>query len=259
MAPVATQSSPRPARLAGFGLQRGAFAAAWLCVACGVSPRPEPPVTLPPPPTLDESRLSYRVPGDGEAPEAHVVIVGSADAVNTADCAEAPGCVVRAFNLDDTSPPVDAAVADDGSFELELGAEEGNTVRLEGIGPTAASGPEDLTLGRDGSLESLDAPLGDCLELNPRGLMWLERQAEGKLEVANSCERAIELVEPRARSSRDRLELGQDQSWPLTLEVNGLISIRIEATDGEPGDEYVFFVEATAPEKDRRAVSVRLE
>jgi hypothetical protein len=251
---MATQSSSRPANLTWLHWRRGVFAAAWLCAACGVSPKPEPPITVPKPPTLDDSLVSCRAPDPGDAAEGVVLIVGTAGAVDPEEG------VVRAVNLDDTSPAVEAAVSNDGSFELELSAEQGNQVRLEVLGLEAASGPRDLTLRKLGvALERVEPPLGDCLELDLGGLMWLKSKGQGELRVVDSCGLGIELAEPRPRSNRDQLQLGADLTWPLTLEKNEPIGVQVEATGGTPGDEYLFFVEATAPQADRRAVSVRLE
>jgi hypothetical protein len=236
------------------GWRRGALAAAWLCAACGVSPKPEPPITVEKPPTLDDTLVSSQPPDEGDAGSGRLFVVGSALAVDP------PAGVVRAFNLDDTAPMVETDVSDDGSFELELSAEPGDEIRLEVIGLRASSGPSDLTIVEPGApLEPVEQPLGDCLILSPGGLMWLGVEEKGELQVVDSCGRGIELAEPRLRSARDHLQLGENPGWPLTLEQNEPISIEIQATQGAPGDEYVLFVEATAPEADRRAVSVRLE
>ncbi|MBN1610553.1 MAG: hypothetical protein JW940_28240 [Polyangiaceae bacterium] len=249
---MATLCSPYPARAAWSGW--GVFAAAWLCAACGVSPKPEPPITVGKPPTLDDTLVSSRVPDQGEAAEGHLFVVGSALAVDP------PGGVVRAFNLDDTEPLVDADVSDDGSFELELSAKQGDEVRLEVIGLEASSGPSDLTIVELGAaLEPVEPPLVDCLGLSPGGLVFLAPQQKGEIEVVDYCGQGIELAEPRLRTDRDYLEIGGDLGWPVTLEKNEPITIQVRATEGEPGDEYVLFLEATAPQADRRAVSVRLE
>jgi hypothetical protein len=230
------------------------LAAAWLCAACSVSPKPEPPITTGKPPTLDDSLVSCRAPDGGTAAEGAVLIVGGPGSVD-------PGQgVVRAFNLEGTAPPVDVDVADDGSFEFELGAEPGDEVRLEVIGVEASSGPSDLTIVELGAaLESVEPPLSGCLEVTTGALMWLAPEQQGEVQVVDYCGRDIELARPRLRSDRDHLEVGGALGWPLTLEKNEPIRFQVQATEGEPGDECVFFVEATAPEIDRRAVSVRLE
>ena len=232
----------------------GVLAAAWLCAACGVSPKPEPPITAGKPPTLDDTLVSSRAPEKGEAAEGHLFIVGSAGAVDPWEG------VVRAFNLDATGPPVDADVSDDGSFELELGAEQGDEVRLEVIGLEASSGPSDLTIVEIGAaLERVEPPLAGCLEVTTGALLWLEPEQQGEIQVVDYCGSGIELAEPRLRSDRDLLEIGGDLGWPLSLEKDRPISIQVRATGGAPGDEAILFIEATAPEVDRRAVSVRLE
>jgi hypothetical protein len=249
-----TPRSPRPARVVCSGLRRSVLGAAWLCAACGISPKPEPPITTGKPPTLDDTLVSSRAPDEGEAAEGHLLIVGSALAVDP------PEGVVRAFNLDDSAPFVETDVSDDGSFELELNAAQGDEVRLEVIGLEASSGPSDLAIVEVGAaLERVEPPFAGCLELTPGALLWLEPKQKGETQVVDYCGRGIELAEPRLRSNGDPLDIGGDIGWPLVLAKGEPISIEVEATEGEAGDEYVFFVEATAPEVDRRAVSVRLK
>lgn len=223
--------------------------------ACGeesVSPKLEPPITVPKPPTLDISQISCRPSAAGEPDQGQAVVFGEA---GTADPA---GGIVRAYNLDDTSPPVDAPVDDAGGFELRLAITSGNTLRLELLGLEGSSGPKDLVVaGLGAPLEPLVEPLGACLSLDSGNLMLLESGESGELGVEGWCD-GIELAAPRPRSDRDRIRVGADKDWPLHLENGVPLPLHVEVLGGAPGDEYLFFVEATAPEHDRRAVSVRL-
>jgi hypothetical protein len=222
----------------------------WLLAACTVSPKPEPPITVPKPPTLDASHVSCRALDSGGDP----VIVGSPGAVDPAEG------FVRAYNLDDTAEAVEAAVTADGGFEVSLAVEPGDEVRLEVIGPTAGSGPSDLVVGEIGAaLTPVVRALGDCLSLNPGGLLWVAPGGAGELLVEDLCGGGIELATPRPRSALDRLEVGTNLTWPVTLSANVPAALRVTVLAGGPGDEYLFFVEATAPVAERRAVSVRLE
>lgn len=231
----------------------GALAA--LISACGeqtMSPKLEPPITVPKPPTLDLAQISCRSAPEGDAGPKRTAVVGGPGAVDPAEG------IVRAYDLDDTSPPVDSPVSGDGGFEVDLAVEPGDRVRLEVIGQAGESGPRDLVLRElDAPLEPWIEPLGDCLSFNPGYLLWVGSDGQGELVVEGSCN-GIELSTPSPRSKRDRIRIGADQDWPLSLEKGAPLSLRIEVLEGEPGDEYLFFLEATAPESDRRAVTVRV-
>lgn len=224
----------------------------WGCSEESVSPKLEPPTTVPMPPILDTSRVSCRSAPSGDAGLEATVVVGEAGAVDPAVG------IVRAYNLDDTSPPVEAPIADDGGFEVPLDVSPGSSVRLELIAPYAGSGPSDFVVEElDAPLAPLVEPLGDCLSFDSGYLLWVEPGTVGELVVEGFCD-GVELVAPRPRSDRDRIRVGANLDWPLTLENGVPLSVDVEVLEGEPGDEYLFFLEAIAPEPDRRAVSVRV-
>lgn len=226
------------------------LAAVWLTAACSVSPKPEPPITVPKPPTLQDTLVSWRA----LEPGGDTVVVGRAGAVDP------PEGLVRAYNLDSTAAAADAPVAADGSFEAALSIAPGDAVRLEVIGLAASSGPSDLVVAEVGApLEPVASPLGDCLAIEPGGLLWVEPGAGGLIRVQDTCGVGIELSAPRPRTEADRLEVGAELDWPLALQRGVPVDLAVRILSGEPGDEYLFFIEATAPEAERRAVSVRLE
>ncbi len=247
MAEATARRSGTPSRAAP--LVAG-LAAVGLSTACSVSPKPEPPITVPKPPTLDESQVSWRTLDPG----GKTVIVGRAGAVDP------PEGFVRAYDLSSTAAAVDAPVTAEGGFEVALSVEAGDAVRLEVIGLVASSGPSDLVVAEAGAaLEPLASPLGDCLAIEPGLLFWVEPSADGLVRVQDTCGLGIELAAPRPRTESDRLEVGAEMAWPLALERGVPVSLTVRVLGGEPGDEYLFFIEATAPEPERRAVSVRLE
>ncbi len=247
MATDAARSPTTPARAAP--LVAG-LVAVWLSTACSVSPKPEPPITVPKPPTLEESLVSWRTLDPGGT----TVIVGRAGAVDPAEG------FVRAYDLDTTAAAVEAPVTANGGFEAALSVTPGDAVRLEVIGLVASSGPSDLVVAEPGApLEPLASPLGDCLAIEPGGLLWVEPGVDGEVRVQDTCGDGIVLAAPRPRTEADRLEVGAGLGWPLALERDVPVTLTVRILSGEPGDEYLFFVEATAPRPERRAVSVRLE
>ncbi len=247
---MATDAARSPAKTARAAPLVAGLVAAWLSTACSVSPKPEPPITVPKPPTLEASLVSWRTLDPGGA----TVIVGRAGAVDP------EAGFVRAYNLDTTAAAVEAPVTADGGFEAPLSVEPGDTVRIEVIGLAASSGPSDLVVAEPGApLDPSASPLGDCLAIEPGGLLWVEPGVEGEVRVQDTCGVGIELTAPRPRTDADRLEVGAELNWPLALERDVPVGLTVRILSGEPGDEYLFFLEATAPEPERRAVSVRLE
>ena len=231
-----------------------ALLAACALAACNTnstsSPKPQPPIMVPRPATIATSLVFHDAPEGGGTS----VIVGRAGAVEPA------AGFVRAYNLEGSDPASEAPVTADGGFELGMRIQEGDEVRLQVLATEQSSAPYDLVVGRlDVPLDRVVHALEGCLQLDPPRLLMLSAAAPFDLRVQNLCDDSIELAAPRPRGDVTRFEFGANLSWPLVLEREQPISVTVGAADGEAGDEEVFFVEATSPEYDRRALTVRIE
>jgi hypothetical protein len=201
---------------------------------CFVSPRPEPPQA-----TFDPDLVSG-VYGWG------VTLTGAAGAAAPA------GAVIRGTNLEDDSAPAEAVIQGDGSFELELNAEFGHEVRFQVIADGSRSAPLDAVVEEGGTLRPGPRPLADCLSLDPAA--ELDLADELTVTVSNGCGEAVTLEAPRLRRSDAAVELGADLTWPLVLARGEEVSVLVGAA--ELDDEAIFFIETSAPERDRRPITM---
>jgi len=208
---------------------------AFFGAGCIVSPRPEPPQA-----TIDVERLN-------DSWTYGPTIVGSAGA------AEPAGALVRAYNLDSELDSEEGVIEEDGGFEIDLPIEAGDEVRLQVIADDVRSNPVDLVVGPDGSSLSLvERPLGHCLTLDPAA--QLDLVESGAVRVTNHCGSEARIERPRPRRPIDALELGEGVTWPATVPDGDSITVNVRA---EPGfDEDLFFIEASAPESDRRPITL---
>jgi hypothetical protein len=206
-----------------------------LVAGCVISPRPEPPQA-----TLDMDLVNS---GRHFGP----TIIGDPGAASPA------GADVRAIDLDTEAARAAARIEDDGSFEIELEIHDGDVVRLQVVGDDVRSEPIDVLVADLGTtLEPVVPPLGDCLILEPAEEIDL---AEGRrVAVDNDCGREVVIEQPTLRLPIAGIEIGADLAWPLSLADGDSVDVRVEA---EPGfaTEDVFFIEASAPEHDRRPIT----
>lgn len=208
--------------------------------ACGISPKPEPPDSVP---VVNLGQVTAQEPSDGD-PTAIEGAPGAADP---------PGALIRATNLDSQDNPVDAVVADDGSFAIDMMLMAGDEIRLQVIDDTQRSEPADFVVG-PGQSPPLPAPrpLADCFTLSPSTVARLDRF--DAVVAFNGCDEAL-TVEVATRRSAPGLSFGGGMTWPMNLAPGASVSIPILAPDDAVFEEVVF-VRATAPETDRRPVTL---
>jgi len=218
----------------------------WLCtfvtVGCAISPKPEPP----------EASLNL----GGVKADTLVAVFGDLDIVGEPGTAQPPGALIRAYPLDTSDPPIEATVKPDGSFELLGVASKGEEVRLQLVTEDSRSEPLDVVVGERGSpCVAALRPLTSCLELDP--VKEIELGSRPTLTVRNGCASAVTLAAPRPRRELTELGLGTNIAWPATLQSGETLTINIQLTSTASFDEELFFVEATAPERDRRPITLR--
>lgn len=204
--------------------------------ACFVSPRPEPPQADI---ELDRIFTDPFVYG--------TTVEGGPGAASPA------GAAVRATSLESVAPPVEALIRDDGSFELELDVNPGDEVRFQVVTSTERGEPVDAVIGADGGLSPAERALAGCLILAPPA--ELDLSEAGAVTVRNGCGEEVRLQEPRLRRPLAGIEIGGDLSWPLTVADGDEIRVRV-AGETEPEREEIFFIEASAPEPDRRPITI---
>lgn len=213
-----------------------------MTVGCAISPKPEPP----------EASLNL----GGIKADALTVGLGDLDLVGEPGTAQPPGARIRAYALDQSEPRVEATVEADGGFVLPHVAGPGEEVRLQLITDTLRSEPADVVMGHQGSpCLAAVRPLAACLELVPA--KELELTSQNLVTVRNTCAGSVTLAAPRPRRELPELGLGATIAWPATLESGATLAIDIQVATQASFDEEIIFVEATAPEHDRRPITVR--
>ncbi len=209
---------------------------------CSISPKPQPPV---PGSGFDFGKVKTHDTGTF-GPKA---IEGGPGA------ASPPGALVRAVNLELPEDPVDGIIADDGSFEVELTLTEGDEVRLQIIDGDDRSDPVDVVVGPDDTSPALAVrALGGCLTLTPPA--EIDVAIEQLVEVHNGCGEGVTIIEPTLRRPTPGLSVGIGGTWPAQVAAGSSISVAVEFQAPEGTLEEIAFVEATAPESDRRPITV---
>ena len=246
-AALRTANGCRAAARTWGGYARRSSVAILLCaVACGVSPKPEPPVTVPKPPTFEA------------VPRVDTLTASSVGITADPLTVDPPDGILRAYNLETADPPHETPIQTDGSFELLLPGRVGDELRFELLLGSTGSAPKDWIVAEPGSaLAEVDAPLRDCFVVTP-SILFVSRGETVMVTVEDICGLGVELDEPRPRNAPGAFGVGEGQSWPLTLQVGHPVELPVVASGGEAGDEEIYFVEASAPELDRRAVTLRI-
>ncbi len=241
-----TGSKPGKGLAVRAGRWLSALGLAWGLVGCGVSPKPDPPdVAF----EFDPERTTFNEPDAPHSPERPVELVGGPGA------ASPPGAIIRLYPLGSDLPRAEAEVGMDGSFLMPevLGGQE---VRIQILHGTERSEPVDLWLDPDTAHPApVTRAFADCLVLDPD--KELELRSTHSVVVSNGCGDRVTLDAPVLRRAVSGIDLGTNQSWPVTLSPGGEIEIRVEPTAELDADEEIFFIEATAPETERWPITFR--
>lgn len=238
----------------GEGLDVRTLAATVLVAVTGcnadISPQPEPPVRQDPF-TVDFGQVEATVDSYSNSPSGLVGSPGSA---------KPPGATIRATNLERQDDPVETAIEDDGSFVLSFGVAVGDEVRLQIFADQLRSDPFDVRVEADAAPPTpVTRALEGCLMLSPAAELTLV-SGVGSVEVDNDCDEAVVIASPTLRRPVPGLSAGDLQSWPATLAPGESLTVVVGTDGSTPGPwSEVVFIEATAPQVDRRPVTVWLE
>lgn len=226
--------------------RRGALVAlsALLAGGCVVSPQPSPPAE----PSLDGSLIG--------APDigllvTEVVFEAAAGAVDP------PMGVVVVTNLDTTDPPVLAEVLPDGSFSVSLGGQRSDAFRFQAKQDGRRSQPVDRTFNEFGAV--VPVPVGlPCFEVEPEA--WIAFDGSGDahdIVVRNGCDVAVTVAPPRLR--RGVGPANANRTFLVdAIPPGGSSVIPMQADGGGEEREDVVFLDITAPEAARRALTITL-
>jgi len=228
-----------PARL----MAATASLAAALAQGCSISPMPEPPAEQP---TVDLGSVTTKLPHGTNEP---VTVEGGPGA------ASPPGAIVRVFNLDTADPPAESVVGSDGSFTIELNLDVGQEGRIQVLAETQRSSPIDFVAVGNGQPPALATrPLADCLLLEPA--LELDAAMGSAVTVSSQCPSAVTIDSPVVRRLVPGFQVGTGGSWPAVLGSGDSLSVSVEF-QASPGTlEEIFFIQAAAPQQDRRPVTV---
>lgn len=218
-----------------------------LFASCVVSPQPSPPNLSAGNVTTDDQTGDIidgtRVRGlPGAVDPAEGVVVGT--------------------NLDDaTRAPVAEPVREDGSFEVIIPGSRAGELRVQARNGSARSTPVDFVLDMDNAVSLSDPrPLADCFLVTPVyeldfGDVRIGQSAEARVRIENAgCAGDLELLAPRIREAGSPFTaIGEATLVP----VDGAIEIVLRVAPTELGAiEGTVFVEAIAPERDRRPLTL---
>ncbi|MGK4005836.1 hypothetical protein WMF31_24635 [Sorangium sp. So ce1036] len=233
--------------VARHGGGRGAIAAllAVLVGGCVVSPQPSPPVHDP---VLNGGLLGGT--SDFTVLQEQVLLQGKPGAVQPAEG------VVVVTNLDAADPPGIAEVNGDGSFQITLRGTTEHLLRIQAKHGERRSPPMDTKI--------VDLPF-DPQATRRAHLPCLQVEAWVSLEgiadardavVRNDCAEEVSIAAPRLRRGGGPFSVSP--SAPFVVPAGGSIAVTVRA-DGD-GDELedVLFLDITAPEAGRRALTLTL-
>lgn len=241
---MATQTTSRR------GDWRGAVVSALLAVllgGCVVSPQPSPPVHEP---ILDGGLVG--VSGDVMVLVDQIRLQGQAGAVTPAEG------VIVVTNLDTLDAPVLADVNPDGSFVATLTARTEHVLRMQVKQGELRSEPVDLLLAGSpisGTQRTLDHLL--CLEIEPDA--WVSFEGAGgsrDVVVRNTCAGDVSIEAPHLRRGDAPFSVSPEAPFVVPAGGSTLVTVRADG-DGEELED-VLFLDVTAPDPGRRALTLTL-
>ncbi len=217
-------------------------AAAALCTSLGLTLQacgPGAATPVPEPPTLELGRIGGA--GDGATPASNPE--GGREIYGAAGAAP-PRSLVRATNLDRTTPVVVSNVAADGSFELGLAVLDGEEVRFDWVRGAERGAPQDAHFIVDQGAPFFHFESSqrlDCLQLTPEFVVDFGSSTLGSFAVANECSGDVSLQTPRFRLGLSDFELRT--ALPLTLAAHQSVTLELAFTRAQAGarEDTLFF------------------
>lgn len=229
------------------GCGRGASAAllAVLVGGCVVSPQPSPPVHDP---VLNGGLLGGG--GDFSVLQQEILLQGQPGAVQPA------AGVVVVTNLDVTDPPALAEVNADGSFMVALRGTVEHQLRIQVKQGERRSPPVDVRIAElpidPQTTRSAQLP---CLQVEA----WVPLEGAADVRdtlVRNDCAEDVAIAAPRLRRGGGPFRVSP--SAPFVVPAGGSAAVTVRA-DGDGNErEDVLFLDITAPEVGRRALTLTL-
>ncbi|WP_437626099.1 hypothetical protein [Sorangium sp. So ce1151] len=229
------------------GDRRGAVVAllAVLLGGCVVSPQPSPPVLDP---IVDGELVG--VSGEFGILRNQISVEGRPGAV-----APAEGLIV-VTNLDTTDAPVLGEVNEDGSFFVTVTASTENILRVQVKQDQRRSRPVDLLLAASpagSTLRILDHL--PCLEMEPDAWVTVEGGARDVV-IRNTCADDVSIEAPRLRREGGPFSVSPAAAFVVPSGESTLVTVRVDGGGAERED--VLFLDVTAPEPGRRALTLTL-
>lgn len=213
-------------------------------VGCGVDPIPEPPAT---PKLVGDVVTEPCTACDGQTR----IHAGPGSALD-AD-------TIWVADLDRPSPFAVAPVAADGSFEVFIGAIEGDELRLQARRADLRSVPVDLTMPASGVLEPAERPLADCFTLALELALDDTQVAQSSattVRVEHDCAAPLTVDSIALRAPSVDLSVSAPGT-PIVLAPGDFLDVAVDFHPTTTGlREEVLIVDVSSPAVDRRAVTL---
>jgi hypothetical protein len=209
--------------------------------SCVISPQPSPPLAL------DGDQI-----GLTEGIESVTTSIGFHGGPGSVDPAEG---VVVVTNLDESSSPSTAPVNADGSFDIAVPGQNGQTFRFQAKNGSTRSTPFDLTVQITGGVTE-DTSYRDCLVVKPSD--WIDFDGTGDKQsvvVTNACDTSVTYLPPRLR--RGRAGFAFSPTKQFTLEPGESSTVTVVAGTGTEIED-VLILQATGDLADERWITLTL-
>ncbi len=216
-----------------------AFLTLALAAACIGTPQPDPPNV-----DIDKTLIEgSRSRGDEE-----VTLSGLPGAIVPS------GALLRITNLDRLDPPVVVWSESDGSFGVTVPGEAGDELRLRAGLSGGSSAPVDIVLN-DLGVSLAPRPLAHCLIAEPDLVARVDAGEPLSIRVTNSCGQTVTLSRIELRRPGELFSV-VGPATPADVADGAWVEVTVTFSGGTSAEEEVLLIESSAPEIDRRAVTL---